>query len=145
MKKNEMRIVFVLFVAFVALSAGGGWYLYSTLQTVQRELPVERISQRPEQSAVITSLSRVKTALEVVMAEPKEGRLEEFTLALDIAYATIQSYNAAAPAETPDDIQALYDEGPDNDPLHAAILGDFDYCDIGAWACRPKRSWRIAG
>jgi len=110
MKFTELRIVSVLFAALVALSAAGGWYLYSTLQTVEKELPVKKIARRPKQSAVIKSLSHVLTALEAVRVEPTAGRLEEFTFAQDIAYATIQSYKTIAPAETPDYLQSLYDE-----------------------------------
>jgi len=110
MKITKLRIISVLFAAFVALSAASGWYFYSTLRTVQDELPVKTIAKRPEQSAVITSLSRVKTALEAMMIAKMAGPLEEFTLALDIAYATIQSYRAAAPEKIPEDLQALYNE-----------------------------------
>jgi signal transduction histidine kinase len=110
MKITKLRIISVLFAAFFAISATGGWYLYSTLRTVQKELPVKTIAKRPEQSAVITSLFRVKTALEAVMVNQMGGPLDEFTLALDIAYATLQSYRAAAPEKTPDYLQALYNE-----------------------------------
>ena len=66
MKLTELRILSGLFAALVALSTAGGWYLYSTLRTVEKELPVKKIAQHPEQSAVIKSLSHVLTALEAM-------------------------------------------------------------------------------
>ena len=74
MKLTDLRVVSSLFVGFVVLSGACGWYFYSTLRTVEKELPVEKIAKRPEQSAMITSLSRVSTALEAVRVEPTEGK-----------------------------------------------------------------------
>jgi signal transduction histidine kinase len=110
MKITKLRIISVLFSAFVVLSAASGWYFYSTLRTVQEELPVKTVAKHPEQSAVRTSLLRVQTALESAIVEQMDGRIDEFTLALDIAFATIQSYGAAAPEKIPDYLQALYNE-----------------------------------
>jgi serine phosphatase RsbU (regulator of sigma subunit) len=108
MKLTEFRIVTTLFAALVVLSAAGGWYLYSALRTVQRGLPVKQIAKRPEQSAVITSLSRVSNALETLREDQMSGHLEEFNFALDIAYAIVESYKRASPEETT--LQGLYEE-----------------------------------
>ena len=108
MKVTEFRIVITLFAALVILSAAGGWYLYSALRTVQKGLPVEQIAKRPEQSAIITSLSWVSNALETLREEPLSGHLEEFNFALDIAYAIVESYKSASPEEPT--FQGLYQE-----------------------------------
>ena len=105
MKFTEMRIVSILLAAFVMLSAAAGWYFYSTLLTVQRALPVEIIGRRPEQAALITSLSHVSTALEAVKREPAEGRIVEFTFALNVADATLHRHPAEERQKVPDHLQ----------------------------------------
>jgi signal transduction histidine kinase len=92
------------------LSAAAGWYFYSALLTVQEALPVEIIGRRPEQAALITSLSRVSTSLEALRREPAEGRLVEFTLALNVAVATLHPVPTEKGHRVPDHLQAIYDE-----------------------------------
>ena len=108
MKLTQFRIITILFAALVILSAAGGWYLYSALRSVQQGLPVKQIAKHPEQSAVITSLSRVSNALETLREDPMSGHMEEFNFVLDIACAVVESYKIASPEDTP--LQALYEE-----------------------------------
>lgn len=102
MRRFGLHVIVALFSAFVALAGAGGWYVWSTLKSVETALPLTTLEQHRGLSGLIQSLSRVATALDAARVEPTAGRLDEFTLSLDLAYATARAFREAYPVGLPD-------------------------------------------
>ena len=110
MKLTSFRAASILFATLVALAAAGGWYLYSTLRTVETALPIQTIARHREQSALIESLASLSTAIESLGIDFSPGRVNEFTLALDIAYSNLHIVQSSRPTDTTEQLKALYSE-----------------------------------
>ena len=106
MRRFGLHLIVALFAAFVALAGAGGWYVWSTLKSVETALPLTTLEQHRGLSGLIDSLSRVTTTLDAARFEPTAGRLDEFTLSLDLAYATARAFREAYPGDIPDELQA---------------------------------------
>lgn len=78
----------LIFIVFLILSGGGAWHVWGTLQSLETSIPLKTLAIQQGQSALIESLSRLVSSLNAATVAPTPARKDEFTLSLDIAYAS---------------------------------------------------------
>ena len=91
---TSFRLITIIFVLFAAIVSGGGWYAWSSLRSIQTELPVTTLAEHRDLTSLLDGLSRLSDSLKALSLKASDTHIGEVDVSLDIARALASSYFA---------------------------------------------------
>ncbi|MES9911142.1 MAG: response regulator [Candidatus Sedimenticola sp. 4PFRAG1] len=86
----------VVFLLFILLVGGGGWYAWNALRQIEASIPLVTLSEQRGYSGMIQSLVNLSASIEAADLLRTHRRIDNLAVALDVAYANFTRFYQVA-------------------------------------------------
>jgi PAS domain S-box-containing protein len=106
----KLQFTIIGFFFFILINVSAGWYVWLTLQRVEKALPVDVLHNHRRISGLLQGLNHLVSTLDAVRVDSTEERQQEFRLSLDIVFALLDDLHSDISRDNAETLSIITDE-----------------------------------